>query len=191
MESRVAFLILVVCIALVRLGELRLAASNRRALLAKGAREAAPGHYRWMVLLHGAFLVAAPLEVWLLGRPFHPPLALCAGLALLLAMSLRFWVIATLGERWTTRILILPGVPAVTGGPYRFLRHPNYLAVVIEIAALPLIHSAWWTAAIFSLLNAVLLRVRILQEELALAQASNYEALFAGKPRLVPGGRQG
>lgn len=191
MDSRSAFLLLVVFVALVRLGELRVASRNVARLLARGAREAAPGHYRWMVLLHTSFLIAAPLEVWLLRRPFFPALAAGAGLALALAMSLRLWVLATLGERWTTRILILPGVPPVTGGPYRFLRHPNYLAVVVEIAALPLIHTAWWTTLAFTVLNAALLRVRIVQEERALREASDYESSFSGKPRLVPGGRLG
>lgn len=189
MESRTAFLLLIVCIAVARLGELRLARRNVAHLLAQGAREAAPGHYRWMVLLHTSFLVAAPVEVWLLRRPLIVPLALTAGLAVALAMALRFWVLATLGERWTTRILVLPGVAPVTGGPYRFLRHPNYLAVVTEIAALPLIHTAWCTALLFSLLNALLLRVRIRAEERALREASSYETHFASTPRLVPGVR--
>jgi len=189
MESRTAYLLLVAVVALVRLGELAWAKRNVARLLRQGAREAAPGHYRWMVLLHTSFLIAAPLEVWLFRRPLIVPLAVAAGLALVLAMALRFWVLATLGERWTTRILYLPGVPPVTGGPYRYLRHPNYLAVVTEIAALPLIHTAWCTALAFTLLNALLLRVRIRAEEAALREASSYDALFAGKPRLVPGGR--
>jgi methyltransferase len=189
MESRTAYLLLVAGVALVLLGELAWAKRNVARLLAQGAREASPGHYRWMVLLHTAFLISAPLEVWLLRRPLIPSLALGAGIVLALAMALRFWVLATLGERWTTRILYLPGVEPVTGGPYRFLRHPNYLAVVAEIAALPLIHTAWCTALAFSFLNALLLRVRIRAEEAALREASSYEALFADKPRLLPGGR--
>jgi methyltransferase len=110
-------------------------------------------------------------------------------LALLLgAVALRWWVIATLGERWTTRIIFLPGATLVTGGPYRVLRHPNYLAVMAEIAALPLVHTAWATALAFSVLNIWLLRVRIRAEEAALAGASDYDAVFAGRPRLLPGG---
>ncbi|HSK74829.1 MAG TPA: isoprenylcysteine carboxylmethyltransferase family protein, partial [Thermoanaerobaculia bacterium] len=91
--------------------------------------------------------------------------------------------------RWTTRIVVLPGVAPVTGGPYRFLRHPNYLAVILEILALPLVHTAWITALVFSLANALLLRVRIRAEEEGLARLSDYEAAFSGRPRLVPGGR--
>jgi methyltransferase len=140
-----------------------------------------------MVLLHTAFLIVCPLEVWLLRRPFLPALGFSMLLVLILAVALRWWVIATLGERWTTRILCLPGVAPVTGGPYRLVRHPNYLAVIAEIAALPLVHAAWITALVFSLANAGLLRVRIAAEESALTRLSGYEAVFADRPRLVPG----
>ena len=188
MDTRLLYTILVAAVAAGRLIELRIAERHRRSLLARGGAEAGAGHYPWMVALHTAFLFACPLEVWFLDRPFIPLLA-AAMLALLLgAMALRWWVIATLGERWTTRILILPGAPPVTGGPYRVLRHPNYLAVVTEIAALPLVHTAWATALAFSVLNLWLLRVRIRAEEEALAGASDYDEVFAGRPRLLPGG---
>jgi methyltransferase len=188
MDTRLLYTLLVAAVALGRLIELRIAERHRRRLMARGGFESGAGHYPWMVALHTAFLLCCPLEVWLLDRPFLPALA-AAMLALLLgAVGLRWWVIATLGERWTTRILILPGTSPVAGGPYRFLRHPNYLAVVAEIAALPLVHTAWTTALAFSMLNAWLLRVRIRAEEKALAGASDYEAVFDGRPRLLPGG---
>jgi methyltransferase len=187
LDSRLLFTALVGSIALLRLAELRLARRHYAALIAGGGREVAPGHYRVMVLLHAGFLLACPLEVWLLGRPLRPPLALAMLAALALAMGLRYWAIATLGERWTTRIVCLPGAPAVVRGPYRWIRHPNYLAVVVEMAALPLVHGAWASAAVFSLANALLLRVRIGAEERALASCSDYTAVFAGRPRLVPG----
>ncbi|HEX2222668.1 MAG TPA: isoprenylcysteine carboxylmethyltransferase family protein [Thermoanaerobaculia bacterium] len=193
-DSRGLYTLLVVLVAAGRLVELRIAEHNRRQLLARGAVEASPGHYPWMVLLHTAFLIACPLEVWLLGRPFLPGLAAVALVVLVLAMALRGWVISALGGRggrWTTRILCLPGVAPVTGGPYRYLRHPNYLAVIAEIAALPLVHTAWLTAAVFSLLNAWLLRVRIAAEEAALTELSGYGPAFADRPRLVPGGGGG
>jgi methyltransferase len=189
MDSRLLYTVLVVAVALGRLIELRIAERHRRNLLARGAFEAAPGHYPWMVALHAAFLLSCPLEVWLLGRPFFPLLAAAMLILLALAVALRWWVISTLGRRWTTRILYLPGASPVTGGPYRYLRHPNYLAVVAEIAALPLVHTAWITALAFSVLNAWLLKVRIRAEEAALAGASDYEAAFAGRFRLLPGGR--
>ncbi|HVT59989.1 MAG TPA: isoprenylcysteine carboxylmethyltransferase family protein [Thermoanaerobaculia bacterium] len=186
LDSRVAYTLLVAAFAVARLGELRLARRNRAALLARGGVEAAPGHYRVMVLLHATFLAACPLEVWSLGRPFRPALAVPMLVLLGLAVGLRYWAIATLGPRWTTRIICLPGVAPVVGGPYRLLRHPNYLAVAIEIAALPLVHGAWWSAALFSLANALLLAVRIRAEERALARLSDYETAFAGRPRLFP-----
>ncbi|HEX5760537.1 MAG TPA: isoprenylcysteine carboxylmethyltransferase family protein [Thermoanaerobaculia bacterium] len=159
-------------VALTRLVELTVAERNRRRLMARGAVEAGAGHYPWMVALHAAWLAAAPAEVWLLDRPFLPVLAYPMLALFLLATALRWWVIAALGERWTTRILVLPEAPLVTGGPYRFLRHPNYLAVVLELAALPLVHTAWLTALLASAANAALLAVRIPVEERALAGAS-------------------
>ena len=188
-DTRVLYTLLIGIVAAGRLFELRIAGRNLRALLARGGVEVGAEHYRWMVLLHTAFLIACPLEVWLLGRPFIPALAAAMLLLAVLAAALRWWVIVTLHGRWTTRIVCLPGVEPVTGGPYRFLRHPNYLAVIVEMFALPLIHTAWLTAVIFSALNAVILRVRIRAEEEALSRLSEYGAAFAGRPRLLPGGR--
>jgi methyltransferase len=189
LDTRVLYTILIGIVAAGRLFELRIAGRNFRALLARGGVEVGFEHYRWMVLLHTAFLIACPLEVWLLGRPFIPALAAVMLLLAVLAAAIRWWVIATLAGRWTTRIVCLPGVGPVTGGPYRFLRHPNYLAVIVEMFALPLIHTAWLTAVLFSALNAVILRVRIRAEEEALSRLSEYGAAFADRPRLVPGGR--
>jgi methyltransferase len=188
LDTRVLYTALIVLVALGRLVELRVAKRNLRNLLARGGVEAAPGHYPWMVLLHTAFLIACPLEVWLLGRPFIPALGIPMLLLAVAAAGLRLWVIRTLDGRWTTRIVVLPGVAPVTGGPYRFLRHPNYLAVITEMFALPLIHTAWLAALAFSLLNALVLRVRIRAEEEALSKMTEYEAAFAGRARLVPGG---
>ncbi len=187
LDTRVLYTILIGIIAAGRLVELRVAKRNFRALLARGGVEAAPEHYRWMVLLHTAFLIACPLEVWLLDRPFLPAFGLPMLLLAALAAALRWWVISTLDGRWTTRIVCLPGAPPVTGGPYRFLRHPNYLAVIVEMFALPLIHTAWLTAGVFSVLNAVILRVRIRAEEEALSRFSDYGKVFAGRSRLLPG----
>ncbi len=189
MESRVLYTALVVLVAVLRLAELRVAKRNLRALLARGGVEVEPGHYPWMVLLHTVWLAAGPLEVWLLDRPFLPALAIPMLLLLISGMALRYWVIATLDGRWTTRIVCLPEVPLIARGPYRFLRHPNYLAVIVEIAALPLIHSAWISAIVFSLLNAAVLRVRIRAEEEALSRLTPYEEVFSDRPRLLPGRR--
>jgi methyltransferase len=118
-----------------------------------------------MVLLHTLFLVSCVSEVWVLGREAAAWLAAVMLAMLAGAMALRYWVIATLGRRWTTRVVCQPGAPLIEAGPFRYLRHPNYLAVVTEIAALPMVHGAWLTALVFSALNAALLRVRIRVEE--------------------------
>ena len=123
---------------------------------------------RVMAAMHSLFLVSCVAEVLVLGR--SPPGAWCwafLGLAVL-TQGLRYWAIATLGERWNTRVIVLPGAEPVTGGPYRFVKHPNYLAVIVELMALPLIHGAWLTALSFSLANAAVLAVRIRSEEAAL-----------------------
>ena len=149
-------------VTLQRLGELVLARRNTLRLLAAGAVERAPQHYPYMVALHAAWLAG----LWALapGRPVDPfLLAAYAGLQVL-----RVWVLATLGRRWTTRILILPGAPLVRRGPYRFLAHPNYAVVVGEIALLPLIFGLVWYALLFSALNALVLTVRIRTENAAL-----------------------
>lgn len=188
-DTRVWFTALVILAAIGRLLELRIANRNRRRLLARGGVEIAPGHYPWMVALHTGWLIASPVEVWLLARPFLPWLGALALAVFLGAFALRYWVIATLGERWTTRIICLPGEPPIVSGPYRWLRHPNYLAVILEIVSLPLVHTAWMSALVCSLLNAFLLRIRIRAEEEGLARFSEYGEVFAGRPRLLPGRR--
>ncbi|HEX6863873.1 MAG TPA: isoprenylcysteine carboxylmethyltransferase family protein [Thermoanaerobaculia bacterium] len=186
MSSHTLFTALVLLAAIGRLLELRVANRNRRLLLARGGIEFGEGHYPWMVALHTVWLIACLAEVWLLDRPFIPWLGFTALALFLAAFALRYWVISTLGERWTTRIVCLPGVASITGGPYRWLRHPNYLAVILEIASLPLVHTAWLTALAFSLLNGILLRVRIRAEEEGLSRLSNYDEAFADRPRLIP-----
>ncbi|HXU30778.1 MAG TPA: isoprenylcysteine carboxylmethyltransferase family protein [Thermoanaerobaculia bacterium] len=188
LDSRSLYLLLIALVAVQRLAELAISKRNLARALAAGGREVESGHYPVMVALHTAFLIACPVEVYLFDRPFIPALAVVCGVVLMLATGLRYWAIGTLGPRWNTRIVVLPGAPPVTGGPFRFLRHPNYLAVILEIAFLPLLHGAWATALVFSAANAALLRVRIAAEEKALADASGYDRAFAGRPRLIPSG---
>jgi methyltransferase len=141
-----------------RLAELWLARRNTAALLAKGAYEAAPGHYPLILLLHTSWL----LGLWAIGWALPVNLF---WLAVFLALQIpRIWVLATLGRRWTTRIIVLPGAPLVSSGPYRFVTHPNYLVVVAEIAVLPLCLGLPWYALVFSLANAVVLWIRIRAE---------------------------
>ena len=145
-----------------RLIELWLARRNTAALLANGAFEAAPGHYPLIVLLHALWLAG----LWLIGRasPLSP-----GWLVIFLALQvLRVWVLMTLGRRWTTRIIVLPGAPLVANGPYRLLSHPNYLVVICEIAALPLCFGLPFYALVFSVANAMILAIRIRAENAAL-----------------------
>lgn len=177
-DSRWLYLGILLLVVVQRLVELRRSRRNERALRRRGAVEAGASHYPWMVALHTAFLVSAPLEVWLLERPFLPWLATPMAILLAAATALRYWTIRTLGERWTTRVICLPGGDIETSGPYRYLRHPNYAAVMTEIIALPLLHSAWITALVFTVLNALLLAVRIRVEEAALAAHTGYSEAF-------------
>ncbi|MEM1177173.1 MAG: isoprenylcysteine carboxylmethyltransferase family protein [Acidobacteriota bacterium] len=165
---------------------MRVAKRHAARLVARGGYPVGDSHFPWMVALHTALLIAAPLEAVVLDRPFTPWLGWPMVVAVALTMALRYWVIATLGDRWTTRVFVVPDEKPVTGGPYRFLRHPNYLAVIVEVAALPLVHGAWLVALVFSALNAWLLTVRIRVEEEALERAGAYRDAFDAKPRLLP-----
>jgi methyltransferase len=171
-------------IALERLGELFISRRNSRAARAAGAIEAGRGHYPVMVAFHTLFLLSCAAEVLLVPRSF-PGLFGWAALAVAAtAQALRYWAVASLGVRWNTRVLVWPDVPPVTSGPYRFLRHPNYLAVGLEMAAVPLVYGAWVTALVFSLGNLLLLRVRIRSEESALGPA--WKEAFVGRRRFLP-----
>jgi methyltransferase len=162
-----------------RLAELWLARRNTQRLLAQGAFEAGPAHYRWIVLLHTAWL--GGLWFWAWNRPVIP-----FWLAVFVLLQfLRAWVLMTLGRRWTTRIIVVPGERLVQDGPYRFMSHPNYVVVCGEIAALPLAFGLPWYALVFSLLNGLILAVRIKAENAALAKHATRNVPFrqlSGKP---------
>ncbi len=166
------FDLLVAATALERLAELVVSARNARWSLARGGVEHGRRHFGPMVALHSGLLVACVAEAHLAHRAFVPVLGWTALALVLASQALRWWCITTLGPRWNTRVVVVPGLPLVTGGPYRWLRHPNYVAVVVEGLTLPLVHSAWVTALGFTVLDAVLLlRFRIPSEERALASA--------------------
>lgn len=156
--------------ALERLYEVRVSNRNAAWSFDHGGKEFGREHYPFMVVLHTGFLFACVGEVFLLDRAFVPAIGIPLVVAAVLLQGLRWWCITTLGERWNTRVIIVPGLPRVTGGPYRFLPHPNYVVVVLEGIVLPLIHSAWITALAFTVLNAALLLVRIRVENRALAE---------------------
>ena len=171
-DSRVAYTVLVALVALLRLVELQVSRRNVAAMKSRGGIEEGASHYPWMVLMHTSFLVSCPLEVWLLDRPWREALGVPMLGLVAAGMGLRYWTVRTLGVRWSTRVIVLPGEPLVRTGPYRLLRHPNYLGVVLELFALPMVHTAWTTAVVFSVLNGMLLRERIRVEDAALAKWS-------------------
>ncbi|MCX4774586.1 Isoprenylcysteine carboxyl methyltransferase (ICMT) family protein [Streptomyces sp. ADI92-24] len=162
---------LVLAVAGERLAELVVALRNSRWALARGGVETGRAHYPAMVALHTALLVGCLVEVRLAQRPFMPLFGWAMVAAVLAAQGLRWWCIRTLGPRWNTRVIVVPGLPLVTGGPYGLLRHPNYVAVAAEGLALPLVHGAWVTAVLFTVLNAALMTVRVRCEEAALTAA--------------------
>ena len=169
MTGLTAFTVVIVLVALERLAELVVSTRNAAWSLERGGRETGQGHYPFMVVLHSALLVGALVEAWVL-RPSVPAALAWSMFALLLAsQALRWWCIGTLGRRWNTRVIVVPGLAPVRSGPYRLFSHPNYVAVVVEGLALPLLHSAWITALVFTVANAALLTVRIRAENEALA----------------------
>jgi methyltransferase len=168
-----AAVIVLTLVTLQRLGELVLARANTANLLARGAVEIAAGHYPLLVAMHAAWLIS----LWIWGRDQSvDPFGLVVFIVL---QGLRIWVLATLGSRWTTRIVVLPGAPLVTSGPYRYLSHPNYVVVAAEIAVLPLTLHLPLVALVFTMLNALVLLIRIRAEASALIAARDLPARFA------------
>jgi methyltransferase len=187
--TQTTFLALVGIIALVslqRLMELRTSRRNAARLRALGAVEHAAGQVPWMQALHGAWLVAIPLEVLALDRAFEIWVAGPALAVFMMGQALRFAAMHALGARWSVRVLTLPGEPPVLHGIFRRLRHPNYLGVILELAALPLLHGAWITALVFSAANAIFLHFRIRAEEAALESAGGYREAMGDRPLFLP-----
>ena len=187
MLTKWIFLGIVALIAVQRLFELRLSARHGAAIRAQGGYEVGESHMGVMKALHTSWFIAMVAEVFLLDRPFLPWLAAVGLVGLVAGQALRYAAIRTLGDRWTANVMILPGAPPVTSGLYRRIRHPNYLGVILEIACVPLLHTAWLTSLVFTVLNALLLRVRIRTEERALREANNYDDALGERPRFVPG----
>lgn len=169
----IAYLVLILATGAERVVELVISTRNARWAFDHGGVEYGKRHFPWMVVLHTGLLVGAFAEVALLDRPFLPWLGWPALAVTLLCQAGRYWVIASLGRQWNTRVIVVAGLPRVRRGPYRWrwLPHPNYVIVVVEGIALPLVHTAWITAIVFTVLNAILLlRFRIPTEDRALAE---------------------
>lgn len=170
----IAYLVLILATGAERVVELVLSTRHARAAFSRGGVEYGRRHFPWMVALHTGLLLACLAEVYFAGRPFLPWLGWPMLALVVLSQALRYWCIAALGPQWNTRVIVVPGLSLVTRGPYRWLRHPNYVAVVVEGFALPLVHTAWLTALAFTVLNAVLLLAfRIPTEDRALASLTS------------------
>ena len=168
MTTLLAFVIVVALVALERLAELVVSKRNAAWSFARGGVETGRGHYGVMVVLHTGFLVAMLVEAFV-RRPVVPSaLAWTMIVVVVAAQVLRWWCILSLGPRWNTRVIVVPGLAPVRSGPYRFLSHPNYVAVVVEGVALPLVHACWMTALAFTVANAALLTIRLRVENRAL-----------------------
>lgn len=166
--SEAWYLALVLVVGLERLAEMVVSTRHAAWAFARGGVESGRSHFPAMVLLHTGLLVGCVVETVVADRPFIPALGWPMLALVILSQGLRWWCIGALGQRWNTRVIVVPGAPLVARGPYRLLRHPNYVAVVVEGIALPLVHTAWVTALTFTVLNALLLTVRIRVEERAL-----------------------
>ncbi|WP_410651423.1 isoprenylcysteine carboxyl methyltransferase family protein [Amycolatopsis sp. cmx-4-54] len=171
MVSQIWYSVLIGLVSAERLAELVIAKRNLAWSLARGGHETGFGHYPFMVVLHTGLLAGCLVEVWFADRPFVGALGWPMLFLVIASQALRWWCIRVLGRQWNTRIVVVPGLSRVTDGPYRLLPHPNYVAVVVEGFALPLVHGAWLTAAVFTVLNAGLLTVRIRAENRALKSA--------------------
>jgi methyltransferase len=182
------YLLFLAILIVERVFELDLARRNARRAFQHGAVEVGQQHYRVMVAFHTLFIASCAVEPIFFPRAFPPAVAWLALCAELVAQALRYWAVATLGDRWNTRIIVSPDRAPVTDGPYRYMRHPNYLAVVIEIAAVPMIGGAIFTAIAFTIGNALILAVRIPAEERAMG--GRYADALGSRRRFFPSLRQ-
>jgi methyltransferase len=185
--SVVLFLALLAWVGATRLLELAISRHHQRKLADLNIRRRSDPQYPWMVALHAGVLGGAALEVLWLRRPFLPALAVPAALLFLLATALRWWTIRTLREHWNTQVMDSASLGVVVTGPFRWVRHPNYLGVFVEMAALPLIHGAWITALAAVAGNIRVLRNRLRVEEPMLEAHPQYRAAMSGKARFLPG----
>jgi methyltransferase len=182
-----AYLGLLFVVALLRVYELQISRRHQREMIAHGASKVTDPRFRWMVLLHTFVLLGAALEVVFLHRPFYPVFAAVCFSIFLAANVVRWWVIWTLGEHWNVQVMNSTGMGVITTGPFRYVRHPNYAAVFVEMLVLPLIHCAWITAISGSAAHVIVLSQRLATEERVLFSDARYREAMSGKPRFLPG----
>jgi len=185
-SSTAFFLGLCLAVGACRIIEMTISRRHQRALGAKGAAPLPEPIFGAMVALHAGVIAGAAIEVVALHRPYLAALAVPALALVVLANLLRLWVIATLGVHWNVRVVASMPLGVVTAGPYRFVRHPNYVAVFVELLALPLVHGAYLTAAAGTLLHLLILQRRVSLEESVLMADESYRRVFANKPRFIP-----
>jgi methyltransferase len=182
-----AYLGLLLVVALLRIYELQISRLHQRQMLGHGATKVRDPRFRWMVLVHVGVLLGAALEVVSLHRPFYPVFAATCFAIFVGANVVRWWVIRTLGEHWNVQVMNSTGMGVVSTGPFRYVRHPNYAAVFVEMLVLPLIHCAWITATLGSVAHVVVLSQRLATEERVLFSDERYREVMSGKPRFLPG----
>ena len=184
--SVVAFLILLGLIGITRLAELGISRRHQQQMALRGVKKRSDAGYVWMVVLHAAVLLSAGLEVVFLHRPLVPIFAALMTVLFLLATALRWWVIRSLGAHWNVEVMASAPMGVVQTGPFRWVRHPNYLGVFVELVTLPLIHGAWITALGAAIGNALVLHHRLSIEEPVLDADPVYRKTMSGKPRFLP-----
>jgi methyltransferase len=185
--SVLAFLSLLLAVALLRVVELQISQRHQQEMVAQGAAKVEEPRFRWLVMLHTAVLIGAALEVVLLKRPFIPALAASMFALFLAANCIRLWVVRTLGNHWSVQLMDSTSLGVITSGPFRYVRHPNYAAVLSEMVTLPLIHTAWITAIVGSLGYIAILTQRLAIEERILLANPEYRESMGHKPRFIPG----
>lgn len=185
--SVIAFLALLAAVGLLRIFELRVSKRHQQQMIAGGASKVTERGFGWIVFVHTALLIGAALEVVLLHRPFIPILSAVMLVIFLSANAVRLWVVLTMGKHWNVQIMNSTSLGVVTSGPFRFVRHPNYAAVFLEMLSLPLVHTAWITALLGSIAYMVTISQRIALEENVLFANPDYRAAMGGKPRFLPG----
>ena len=185
--SVILFLALLLGVAAMRIVELRISKNHQRDMKAQGASKAKDPIFPFMAMFHTALLIAAAVEVVLLHRPFIPALAISMSVLFVAANIVRWWVIRTLGQHWNVEVMDSTRLGVITTGPFRYVRHPNYAAVFVEMIVLPLIHTAWITALAGAIVHATVLSVRLSSEERVLFANPDYAAAMSSKPRFLPG----
>ena len=185
--SEILFLVLLLAVAAMRIFELRISKRHQQEITARGGSKVKDPIFRWMAMFHTLVLIGAAVEVVFLHRPFIPALAIPMIALFIFANLVRWWVIRTLGQHWNVEVMDSTRLGVITTGPFRYVRHPNYAAVFVEMIALPLIHTAWITALAGAIAHTIVLTLRLSTEERVLFANPDYAAAMSSKPRFLPG----